>query len=134
MTYAEGRRAVQAYGTTAVHAGVEEASPHRLVQMLMEGALEKIAIAYGQMQHGHVAEKGENIGWAISIIEGMRASLDMDAGGEIALNLSELYDYMVRRLLEANARNDLKLLEEVMGLLREVKAGWDAIPELLGQL
>lgn len=133
MTYAEGRRAAQAYGVTAVHSGVEAATPHRLVQMLMEGALEKIALAHGQMQHGKIAEKGENISWAISIIEGMRISLDLEAGGEIARNLNDLYDYMGRRLLEANLRNDLKAIEEVAGLLREIKAGWDAIPALLGQ-
>lgn len=133
MTYAEGRRAAQAYGSMAVQTGVEAATPHRLVQMLMEGALEKMAAARGHMQRGNIAEKGANISWAISIIEGMRASLDLDAGGDIARNLNDLYDYMGRRLLEANMRNDMKALDEVMSLLREIKVGWDAIPGLLGQ-
>jgi len=133
MTYAEGRRAAQAYGSMAVQTGIEAATPHRLVQMLMEGALEKMAAARGHMQRGNIAEKGENISWAISIIEGMRASLDQDAGGDIARNLNDLYDYMGRRLLEANLRNDAKALDEVIVLLREIKAGWDAIPGLLGQ-
>jgi flagellar protein FliS len=85
------------------------------------------------MQRGNIAEKGANISWAISIIEGMRASLDLDAGGDIARNLNDLYDYMGRRLLEANMRNDAKALDEVMSLLREIKTGWDAIPGLLGK-
>ncbi|GAB4303244.1 MAG: flagellar export chaperone FliS [Thiohalomonadaceae bacterium] len=117
----------------AVQTGVEAATPHRLVQMLMEGALEKMAAARGHMQRGNVAEKGAHISWAISIIEGMRASLDMEAGGEIARNLNDLYGYMGHRLLEANLRNDAKALDEVIALLREIKSGWDAIPGLLGQ-
>jgi len=134
MTYAEGRKAVQAYGATAVHTGIEAATPHRLVQMLMEGALEKMSMAHGFMQRGNIAAKGEHISWAISIIEGMRAGLDLEAGGDIAANLNDLYEYMGRRLLEANLRNDLKALDETIGLLREVKSGWDAIPELLEQV
>lgn len=104
------------------------ADPHRLVQMLFEGALERIAVARGAMQGGNVALKGERISRTIDILEGLRVHLDLDKGGQMASNLEALYDYMQRRLTEANLRNDVAILDEVAGLLREVKAGWDGIP------
>lgn len=134
MVYSQAHRAAQQYGSVAVHAGIEAATPHRLIQMLMEGALEKIAVAKGHMVQGHIAEKGEQISWAISIIEGLRASLDKESGGEIAANLNDLYEYMNARLVDANLRNDVQLLDEVAGLLRQVKSGWDALPGLLNQV
>jgi len=111
-----------------VLAEVNEANPHRLIQMLFEGALERIVTARGAMLQGDVSNKGERISRAIDIIEGLRAHLDMEKGGEVAANLESLYEYMARRLTEANLRNDVAMLDEVANLLREVKAGWDAIP------
>ena len=126
-----GRRgyAANSYGQQALEAEILSASPHRIIQMLMEGALEKLAFARGSIARNDLAAKSKNISWAISIINGLRGSLDMEKGGEIALNLSALYDYMTRRLIEANNRNDVATLDEVSGLLMEVKGGWDAIPE-----
>ncbi len=109
-----------------VVAEVEGASPHRLIQMLYEGGLQKIAVAKGAIQRKDIAAKGDNIGKAIAIIGGLRASLDLSQG-EIAVNLGRLYDYMERRLLEANLKSDAEILDEVSGLLREVKTAWDAI-------
>lgn len=111
-----------------VLAEVNEANPHRLIQLLFDGALERIATAKGAMQQGNVAVKGERISKAIGILDGLRAHLDMEKGGEVAANLDALYEYMGRRLTEANLRNDPAMLDEVSKLLREVKAGWDAIP------
>ena len=124
-TYA--RNFANKYNKMAVQTGVDSGSPHRLVQMLFEGALEKIAVAKGHLKRGAIPEKGRHISWAISIIEGLRASLDMERGGEIAGNLNDLYDYMKRRLLEANLASDPALLDEVASLLREIKDAWDAI-------
>ncbi len=121
--------ALNKYTTASVQADVTYASPHRLIQMLLEGALEKVAMARGYMERGQVPAKGQHIGWAISIIDGLRASLDMNAGGEIAQNLYDLYDYMGRRLLHANLNNDPDALEEVIGLLRQIKSAWDAISD-----
>ena len=103
------------------------ASPHRLIQMLMEGALERIAVAKGCIQRNEIAAKGEQIGKAIDIIGGLREGLNPDVGGEIAANLDAVYDYMQRQLLEANLRSDLALLDEVADLLRPIKEAWDAI-------
>jgi flagellar protein FliS len=95
--------------------------------MLMEGGLTRIAQARGAMERQQTAMKGELIGKAIGIIGGLREGLDLQKGGELAANLDSLYQYMVSRLLEANVKNDAAPLDEVAGLLRNVKSGWDAI-------
>ena len=96
--------------------------------MLMEGALEKILSAKGSMANKDIAKKGEQISWAISIIDSLRSCLDLDAGGDFAQNLSALYDYMEQQLLMANIKNDPSILNEVAQLIIQVKSGWDAIP------
>lgn len=123
--------ALSHYKSVSVSSGIEGATPHRLVQMLMEGALEKIAAAKGFMLHGQLNEKGRYISWAISIISGLQSSLDLEGGGEISRSLDDLYDYMVRRLGEAGAKNDPEILAEVSSLLVEIKSAWDVIPERL---
>ena len=123
--------AMNEYKKAGVHAEVMEADPHRLIQMLMEGALERIAIAKGAIQQNNVSLKGERIGSAISIIEGLRASLNMEAGGEISANLESMYEYMTNRLLEANMNDDADILDEVADLMRKIKSGWDEIPNNL---
>jgi len=120
--------AIEQYGTIDTESGVEGASSHRLIQILMTGALSRIARAAGHMRRGEIAAKGENIGVAISTISGLRASLDLDAGGTIAVNLDALYDYMLRSLLEANLHDDVEKLDEVQRLAGEIKAAWDALP------
>ena len=122
-------KALRQYQQVNTQSGVAYASPHRLIQMLMEGALERIAVAKGCIQRQDIAAKGEQIGKAIDIIGGLRDGLNMDAGGEIAANLDALYDYLQRRLLEANLHSDLAILDEVADLLRPIKEAWDAIGE-----
>ena len=119
--------ATQHYQQVGVQTGVMDANPHRLVQMLMEGTLEKIALAKGNMQRREITDKGANISKALNIIEGLRASLDKQAGGEIAENLDDLYDYMARRLVLANAQDKVAILDEVASLMQEVKSSWDVI-------
>jgi len=128
MSFSSKQSGMQQYKKMSVQGGVDSATPHRLIQMLMEGVLEKIATAKLHMEKNEPAKKGENISMAISIIDGLRVSLDKSAGGEIAQNLDDLYDYMERILLQANLRNDASLLDEVSGLLNEIKSAWDAIP------
>ena len=117
------------YKQVDCYTGVTEADPHQLVQMLLDGALGKIAVAKGLITHSEIAKKGEIIGQAISIVGGLRSSLDMTAGGEIAANLDSLYEYVERRLLESNMSNDVTILDEVASLLREVKTAWESIPQ-----
>jgi flagellar protein FliS len=104
------------------------ADPFELTGMLFNGALDRIAQARGAMESRDVALKGERIGKAIAIIDGLRASLDHQVGGELAANLESLYDYVQRRLVHANLHNDTDALDEAARLMREIKAGWDAIP------
>lgn len=105
------------------------ANPHRLIQMLMEGALEKISKAKGFIKNNNIAKKGEHIAWAISIIEGLRVSLDHTQGGDVSKNLESLYVYMNSRLTQANLNNSIEILDEVTDLLLDIKSGWDAIPQ-----
>ncbi|HXK56831.1 MAG TPA: flagellar export chaperone FliS, partial [Gammaproteobacteria bacterium] len=111
--------ALSEYASVSVTSGIEDATPHRLIQMLMEGALDKIATAKGHMLHKNLSEKGRHISWAISIISGLQSSLDMEAGGEVSANLDNLYDYMVRRLGLAGATDDAEILDEISSLLLE---------------
>jgi len=127
MSYA-GMHALKQYQQTGTYTGVADADPHRLVQMLMQGVLDRIALARGALGRQAVAEKGEHIGRALAILDGLRGALDHERGGELAANLDALYEYMQRRLVEANLENDGARLEEVAGLLREIKSAWDAIP------
>jgi len=115
------------YQSTSTQSGTFDASPHRLIQMLMEGALEKIAMAKGFMMRDEVEKKGHHISWAIKIIGGLQNSLNKDAGGELAQNLDNLYDYMCEKLFEANIENSVEKLDEVSNLMVTVKEGWDGI-------
>ncbi|ARU89177.1 flagellar export chaperone FliS [Pseudomonas sp. M30-35] len=119
--------AMKQYQAVNTQAQAVDASPHRLIQMLMEGGLTRIAQARGAMERGQVALKGELIGKAIAIVGGLRDGLDLQQGGELAANLDSLYEYMSARLFEANVKNQVEPLEEVAGLLRNIKSGWDAI-------
>ncbi len=120
-------QAAQHYSTVKVHSGVLEASPHRLIQMLFEGALERIAQAKGAMTQRQIARKGELIGKAVNIVAGLQGSLDDNEGGDIAVNLDALYDYIIRRLSQANYENDPLILDECGRLLGELKSAWDGI-------
>lgn len=122
------RTALGAYKVTKNQSAIDDASPHQLITMLLDGALERVATASGAMGRGEIAVSGESIGKAIGIIDSLRVSLDREQGGQIADNLSALYDYMTRRLLEANATKDADMLGEVAGLLREIKVAWDQVP------
>lgn len=103
------------------------ASPHKLIEMCLAGALERIAIARGAIARGDNAEKARRISASVAIVEHLRVSLDKAAGGELAANLDRLYDYIVRRLAQANASNDASLLDEVADLLGQIKSGWDSL-------
>lgn len=121
-------RALSAYATVGAHSGVTDASPHQLITMLIDGAMDRIAAAKGAVARGDRARQGELLGKAISIIDNLRVSLDEEVGGDLATRLGDLYEYMQRRLLQASTESDVVGLDEVGSLLKEIKAGWDAIP------
>lgn len=116
------------YQQIGVQSRVNSSTPHSLVSMLLDGLLEKLARANGAIEHGNVQAKGTAISSGIRIIDGLRASLDYQRGGEIAANLGAMYDYMERRMVEANAKSDCKIIAEIVSLVNEIKDGWDSIP------
>ncbi|MCZ4711934.1 flagellar export chaperone FliS [Legionella pneumophila] len=115
------------YKAIELQTRIETASPHELIDLLLQGARSHIATAHGNIQRNQIKEKGEHIGKAISIIEGLKMSLNHDKGGEIAENLLQLYDYIQQILLKANLKNDEDLLAQSNMLLAEVHQAWQAI-------
>lgn len=120
--------ATQTYKDIDTYSGTAFADPHHLIQMLMKGVIDKVAVAKSALRDANVAVKGENVSKAISILDGLRASLDSEKGGDIATNLNDLYDYMQRTLVEGNLKNDDKRFDEVISLMTEIKEAWDSIP------
>lgn len=115
------------YRQVGMTSEVEGADPHRLIQMLMEGALTRMSQAKNMIEEKNYEGKAKLLGRVMDIIATLQSSLDHDNGGEISSNLERLYDYMNRRLLEASSANDVSMVDEVMKLLLEVKSGWDGI-------
>jgi flagellar protein FliS len=125
---------LQAYQRVNTQTSITDADPHKLIQLLYNGALERINMAKARMQAKDYEGKGKLITKAIEIIGGLRSFLDFEQGGDLAVRLEGLYDYMERSLFEANARNDVAKLDEVANLLRSIKEGWDGIrEEAMGQ-
>ncbi|CAI8763165.1 MULTISPECIES: flagellar export chaperone FliS [Pseudomonas] len=124
-------RALRQYQKVNSHAQISEATPHRLVQMLMEGGLDRMAQAKGALARGDIAEKGLMLGKAIDIIIGLNDGLDAQKSEDPAYieQLSSLYAYMTNRLMQANIDNDPAIIDEVAQLLITVKTGWDAIAD-----
>ncbi len=122
------KTAVNAYQAVQIDAAVLGASPHELIAKLLSKAISSVGEAKGYMLNNDIPNKAGQIKITISIIsDGLRGSLDMDAGGEIAEKLDALYEYMLQRLMVGHAKNDPAALDEVNTLLREIKSGWDGI-------
>lgn len=120
--------ALQQYKAIGVQGGIMDANPHQLISMLITGAMDRVASARGSIMRGEISRKGELLSSVIAIVDGLRASLDHKAGGEISGNLASLYDYMEQLLMQANMASDIAPLEEVSAILMEIRAGWEAIP------
>jgi len=118
---------LQHYRKVGIYGTLAEASPHQVVQVMLDSVLSRIAEATGHLDRGEVAAKGEKISKALGIIEARMLGLDKERGGELAQNLERLYDYASRTLLRAHLENRSDLLKEVTALLREIKLGWDGI-------
>lgn len=123
--------ALDMYRSVSVETGVEDAGDHQLIEMLLDGAISRTTSAISACERREIAARGENISAAISIIDGLRSSLDFEKGGEIAANLVQLYDYMESKLAEANLSGDVDLMDQVVNLLRELQSGWKSIPNHL---
>lgn len=120
--------AINEYRAVGLHTGMTDASSHQMIEMLLQGILDRVSAAKGAISRGEISNKGENISASIAIIDGLRASLDHEKGGEIAMNLGALYDYLEGRLAEANVTSDIGMLDEVSLLTGEILSAWETIP------
>ncbi|WP_299008950.1 flagellar export chaperone FliS [uncultured Shewanella sp.] len=128
------RSSLQSYRKVSVESGISVASPHKIIQMLFAGALERLAQARCAIEQKDWAKKGEAIGKALSIVSGLNDSLNMEVEGEVANNLNALYDFMLQQMSAANMNNDVKAIDDVMDILKVIKEGWDGIPPEMHQL
>lgn len=120
-------RAASAYNRVAVNARVEVATPHELITMLYDGLLGTLAQAKGAMERNDIEAKGKALSKCVGLLgEGLRASLDTSTG-ELAINLSNLYDYCIRRLVDANIHNEVAAIDEVRNLIEPIADSWKAI-------
>jgi flagellar protein FliS len=131
MNMRANQRAINSYGEVKVVTGVSSANNVELIQMLFDGLIESLVTARGQMVRGAIAEKGKSLSRASRIVIGLQGALDFEKGGDLAANLNELYSYVTRRLIHVNAHNDLKVLDEIHGLMCEIRQAWEAVPALL---
>jgi flagellar protein FliS len=116
-----------AYQSNAVHGGVASADSHGLVLMLMNAAMERMGVARSCIERGDLVRKAKLLHSCVKIIGELRGILNMAEGGSLAQNLSDLYEYMIRRLLRANLETDVACINEVSSLLGEIRKAWIAI-------
>jgi flagellar secretion chaperone FliS len=128
VTDMNAENALGAYAAAKNESALADASPHKLITLLLDGASEAVATAIGAIQRSEVAATGEAVGKAMKIVESLSAFLDHDRGGEVAANLERLYEYMSSRMLEASRSKNPEILREVLELLHEIRAGWETIP------
>lgn len=122
--YTSGAKQYQQVNVTSE---VLDADPHRLIQLLMEASLSRMSQAKGAIERRDMEAKATLLGRVMEIIRTLQSSLNHQEGGEVALNLDRLYNYMNRRLLQAVTQNDQEIVNEVMSLMMQVKEGWDGI-------
>ncbi|KTD17100.1 flagellar export chaperone FliS [Legionella jordanis] len=123
------QQALEQYKSIELQTRIDTASPHELIDLLLQGARSHIATAQGNIQRNQISEKGEHISKTISILDGLRSSLDHENGGDIAANLDLLYEYIQRILLKANLDNSVELLVQANNLLAEIHQAWQDIKE-----
>ncbi|MEZ8195218.1 MULTISPECIES: flagellar export chaperone FliS [Vibrio] len=122
------RGSLQAYKKVSVDSQLSAASPHKVIQMLMGGAIERLIQGKAAMQAGNIPVKGERLGKALDIIISLRSCLSISDGGEIAKNLDQLYEFMITQISTANHKNDPQPIDDVIEIIREIKSAWDQIP------
>ncbi len=120
---------LNAYGQVGATSLVEEAEPAMLVKLLFDRLTEHLEHSVGYIEKSMLAEKLSTISKALNIIDGLQLSLNPEASQDLTDNLASLYDYMTRRLLEANLNNDSSIIKEVLGLVKDIASAWDIVIE-----
>jgi flagellar protein FliS len=124
-------KAMESYGSDNLASQASVANNVALIQMLFDGLIDAVVAAQGHMAHNAIQEKGKCIARASRIVIGLQGVLDFNKGGDLARNLNDLYTYVTRRLIHANAHNDIEALKEVHGLMTEIRSAWQEVPALL---
>ena len=124
-------KALNAYHNVHIASAVPYADGVQLIQMLFDGLVDALAKAEGEIERKNIQEKCRSLNRATSILYGLQDSLDFKKGSDLARNLSDLYDYMIRRVMFANLHNDVNALHEVKGLISEIRSAWSLLPSLL---
>ncbi len=124
-------KAMESYGSDNLASQASVANNVALIQMLFDGLVDTLIAAQGHLAHGAIQEKCKCIARASRIVVGLQGSLDFAKGGELAQNLNDLYNYVTRRLIFANAHNDMAALKEIHGLMTEIRSAWQEVPALL---
>ncbi len=128
------RNAMAQYRSVQSRGAVTDARPTRLIQLAYERILEELAVTRGCMErigrrreHADVMEKGRAVNKINALLGELAGSLDLERGQQIAENLMSLYSYMMTRLTVAHLNNDVMIVDELTGLMREIKSGWDGV-------
>lgn len=122
------RGSIKAYKKISVDSQLSMASPHKVIQMLLAGAIERLIQGKVAMENNDISLKGERLGKALDIIISLKSCLSMDEEGDVADNLAALYGYMIKQITLANRDNNSLLIDECIDILREIKSAWDKIP------
>jgi flagellar protein FliS len=126
--YGSSRNVANFYRRTEVSSAALGNDPHRLISLLLDGASKRLRLANACIERHDIPGKAKAISSTCAIISHLNASLDHEQGGEVASNLSAIYDYSLRRLTAANLHNDQAALEEILGLIDVIASAWNAIP------
>ncbi|MBD3768164.1 MAG: flagellar export chaperone FliS [Gammaproteobacteria bacterium] len=134
MNMAMKKQFIQTYANNYVETAVSEATPHKLVEMLYEGAIKNMSLAKVFIQQKNMAKKSEHINKAMAIVNSLRAGLNLEKGAEVGNNLYALYDYTYRRLFEASSKNDIEVLDELIEHMKTLLEAWQQMPEHLKRM
>ena len=120
--------ALAQYGQIKNDAQISYASPHQLMLMLFDGAIEAMSMTIGSIQNKNFELRSKQNTRSIAIINGMRECLDLETGGELADNLYSLYQYMVQELFRASFKNDVDTIQNIQTMLKDIRGSWEKIP------
>jgi flagellar protein FliS len=120
--------ALAQYGQIKNDTQTTYASPHQLMLMLFDGAIEAMSITVGAIQNKNFELRSKQNTRSITIINGMRECLDMETGGELADNLYSLYQYMTQELFRASFKNDVDTIQNIQTMLKDIRGSWEKIP------
>ena len=128
-THPQGSKAntFAAYAEVGISSSVEGASPEQLIQLLFNRLIEHLEHSCGFIEQENLTAKIQSLSKAINIIDGLRLSLDHEAAPDLSGHLDSLYDYMTRRLLEANLKSDVGIIQEILILVKDIASAWDTL-------